>query len=256
MKAILFAGGYGTRLSEETTVKPKPMVEIGGKPILWHIMKLYSHYGVNEFIILCGYKGYMIKEYFENYFLHMSDITFDMSTNTTTIHEQRAESWKVTLLDTGEDTMTGGRLKKAFEFVKNEECFCLTYGDGLCDVNIGETIRFHKSHNKKATLLSVVPPGRFGVLELDGDNVIQFQEKPQGDGYKINGGFFVLSPDIFRYLADDKTIWEQEPLQNLARDAQLKAFNHSGFWHPMDTLRDKNFLQKLWEEDRAPWKVW
>jgi glucose-1-phosphate cytidylyltransferase len=256
MKAIIFAGGLGTRISEETTIRPKPMIEIGGKPILWHIMKTYSHHGINDFVICCGYKGYVIKEYFANYFLHMSDVTFDMSKNSMEVHQRSAEPWRVTLIDTGEDTMTGGRLKRVADFVKDEEVFCLTYGDDLSDVNITELLAFHKSKNVLATLTATIPPGRFGALELKGGQVKTFMEKPKGDGAMINGGFFVLSPLVIDYIGDDQTIWEREPLESLAREGQLAAFQHQGFWQPMDTLRDKFHLEELWKTGQAPWKVW
>lgn len=256
MKVVILAGGMGTRISEETSVRPKPMVEIGGKPILWHIMKIYAAHGINDFIICCGYKGYLIKEYFANYFLHMSDVTFDMSNNRMEVHHQKAEPWKVTLVDTGDDTLTGGRLKRVVDYVKNEEVFCLTYGDGVSDVNITELISFHKSEKVKATLTAVLPPGRFGVLELNGNKVHSFREKPQGEGAKINGGFFVLSPKVIDYITDDKTIWEREPLERLAIENNLSAFQHNGFWQPMDTLRDKNYLEELWSSGQAPWKIW
>ncbi|MEE2769531.1 MAG: glucose-1-phosphate cytidylyltransferase [Pseudomonadota bacterium] len=256
MKVVLFAGGLGTRLSEETSLKPKPMVEIGGKPILWHIMKLYSHHGVDEFIICCGYKGYLIKEYFANYFLHMSDVTFDMQANGMTIHERRAEPWRVTLVNTGEQTMTGGRLKRIHEYIKDDDAFCLTYGDGLSNVNISETIQFHKKHKKMATLTAVYPPGRFGALDISQDQVLNFQEKPKGDGALINGGFFVLSPKVIDRIEDDQTIWEQFPLTSLAQDRELMAYKHTGFWHPMDTLRDKQYLNELWDNKQAPWCIW
>ena len=256
MKAIILAGGLGTRLSEETASRPKPMVEIGGKPILWHIMKMYSQHGVNDFIICCGYKGYVIKEYFANYFLHTSDVTFDMANNKMAVHEKRAESWHVTLVDTGENSMTGGRLLRVKDYVKNDAAFCFTYGDGLSDVDLRASIDFHLSHGKSATLTSVYPPGRFGALDIRDKQVQQFMEKPRGDGAMINGGFFVLSPRVFSYLEDDATIWEQEPLQRLALDGQLMAYEHRGFWQPMDTLRDKNFLEELWAGNRAPWKKW
>jgi glucose-1-phosphate cytidylyltransferase len=257
MKAVILAGGLGTRLSEETTLKPKPMVEIGGKPILWHIMKIYSAYGINEFVICLGYKGYVIKEYFANYYRHMSDITFDLSNNKETIIGSNAENWKVTLIDTGDETMTGGRIKRIYDYVKNDEAFCLTYGDGVSDVNISELIKFHKNHKKLATLTATQPPGRFGALAIDDQNKItQFQEKPVGDGNFINGGFFVLSPEVVKYIENDKALWEQQPLTNLAKDNQLMAFKHSGFWQPMDTLRDKINLENLWQLNRAPWKRW
>ena len=256
MKAVILAGGLGTRISEDTNTRPKPMIEIGGKPILWHIMKLYSHHGINDFIICCGYKGYVIKEYFANYFLHMSDVTFDMSNNKMEVHQQNAEPWKVTLIDTGEDTMTGGRVKRVADHIKNEELFCLTYGDGVSDVNITNLIAFHKAQNTRATLTATIPPGRFGALDLQGNKVNSFMEKPQGDGAMINGGFFVLSPKVLDYIIDDKTIWEREPLEKLASKGELSAFHHHGFWQPMDTLRDKVHLEELWQSGNAPWKVW
>ncbi len=256
MKAVILAGGLGTRLSEETSIRPKPMVEVGGKPILWHIMKLYSSHGVNDFIICCGYKGYVIKEYFANYFLHMSDVTFDMRNNRMEVLHKRAEPWNVTLVDTGDDSMTGGRLLRVARYVQDEEAFCFTYGDGVGDVNIRASIEFHRAHGKAATLTATYPPGRFGALELSGDQVLSFKEKPQGDGAMINGGFFVLSPEALKYLRDDGTIWEQEPLTQLAADGQLAAFEHNGFWQPMDTLRDKHLLEDLWTSGKAPWKTW
>ncbi|WP_386413045.1 glucose-1-phosphate cytidylyltransferase [Stutzerimonas stutzeri] len=256
MKAVILAGGLGTRLSEETSTRPKPMVEIGGKPILWHIMKMYAAHGINEFVICCGYKGYVIKEYFANYFLHMSDVTFNMRDNSMEVHNKRAEPWSVTLVDTGENSMTGGRLRRVSDYVKNEEAFCFTYGDGVGDINIAETIRFHKSHGKAATLTATYPPGRFGALDIRNGQVMNFKEKPKGDGAMINGGFFVLAPKVLDYLTDDSTIWEQEPLMNLANDGQLMAYEHQGFWQPMDTLRDKNHLEELWESGTAPWKAW
>jgi glucose-1-phosphate cytidylyltransferase len=256
MKAIILAGGLGTRISEETNIRPKPMIEIGGKPILWHILKTYSHYGINDFIICCGYKGYVIKEYFANYFLHMSDVTFDMSKNTMEVHQRKAESWKVTLVDTGDNTMTGGRLKRVAEYVKDEEAFCLTYGDGVSDVNISELIAFHKAENVKATITATAPPGRFGALDLAGNKVNRFLEKPIGDGGLINGGFFVLSQDVFEYIAGDSTTWEREPLELLAQEGNLAAYQHHGFWQPMDTLRHKIQLEELWQSGKAPWKVW
>lgn len=256
LKAVIFAGGLGTRISEETHLKPKPMIEIGGKPILWHIMKLYSAHGVHEFVICCGYKGYLIKEYFANYFLHMSDVTFDMQHNKMEVHQRHAEPWKVTLVDTGDDTMTGGRLKRVANYVKDDEAFCLTYGDGVSDVNITELIAFHKAQNVKATLTATVPPGRFGALGIDGSKVSSFCEKPKGDGAMINGGFFVLSPSVLDYIADDQTIWEREPLERLAEEGNLAAFQHHGFWQPMDTLRDKTYLEELWQSGKAPWKNW
>jgi glucose-1-phosphate cytidylyltransferase len=256
MKAVILAGGLGTRIAEESNVKPKPMIEIGGMPILWHIMKIYSFHGINDFIICCGYKGYLIKEYFANYFLHMSDITFNMKNNEMIVHNKRAENWKVTLVDTGENSMTGGRLKRVSEFIKDEDIFCFTYGDGLSDVDITKSIKFHKSHRKKATLLSTYPPGRFGSIEVAKDKVTSFMEKPKGDGAIINGGFFVLSPKVLDYLDDDQTIWEQEPLIKLSEEGELMAFHHDGFWHPMDTLRDKLYLEELWLSNDAPWKIW
>lgn len=256
MKAVILAGGLGTRLSEETDKRPKPMVEIGGRPILWHIMKMYSSHGINEFIVCCGYKGYVIKEYFANYFLHMSDITFDMQNNTMEVHNKRAEPWKVTLVDTGEKSMTGGRLRRVAEHVKNEENFCFTYGDGVSDINITESIKFHLAHGKAATLTATYPPGRFGALDIESGQVINFKEKPKGDGAMINGGFFVLKPEVLDYLVDDSTIWEQEPLRILAQAGELMAFEHHGFWQPMDTLHDKNLLENLWETNKAPWKTW
>ena len=256
MKAVILAGGLGTRLSEETSLRPKPMVEIGGKPILWHIMKSYAHYGVNDFIICCGYKGYVIKEYFANYFLHMSDVTFDMRSNTMEVHQKRAEPWKVTLVDTGDSSMTGGRLLRAAPFILDEQDFCFTYGDGLSDLDIGATIDFHRAHGKIATLTATFAPGRFGALDIQSSSVRAFMEKPRGDGAKINGGFFILKPDVLRYLHDESTVWEQEPLMRLARDGELMAYEHDGFWQPMDTLRDKQHLEELWATGAAPWKRW
>jgi len=256
MKAVILAGGLGSRISEETHLKPKPMIEIGGRPILWHIMKSYSCYGVNDFIICCGYKGYLIKEYFANYFLHMSDVTFDISSNQMEVHRRKAENWNVTLIDTGSETLTGGRLKRVHEYVKNEEAFCFTYGDGLADVDIGKLINFHKGHGKLATVTAVVPPGRYGALEINNGTVTAFKEKPRGDGSLINGGYFVLSPQVFSYIFGDQTSWEEEPLRDLAQLDHLMAYEHSGFWQPMDTLREKNILQDLWESGRAPWKKW
>ena len=256
MKAIILAGGLGTRISEETDHKPKPMIEIGGMPILWHILKHYSVHGINDFIICCGYKGYVIKEYFANYFLHMSDVTFDMTNNKMEVHNQNAEPWKVTLVDTGEKTMTGGRLKRVYDYVKNEECFCMTYGDGVSDVNVTKLVAYHKSLNVKATLTAVFPPGRFGALDIEGEKVNSFREKPQGDGSLINGGFFVLSPKVMDYIIDDQTMWEREPMEKLADNGELAAFQHHGFWRPMDTLRDKNYLEELWNDGSAPWKTW
>jgi glucose-1-phosphate cytidylyltransferase len=256
VKAVILAGGLGTRLSEETAVRPKPMAEIGGRPILWHILKMYSRHGVNDFVICCGYKGYVIKEYFANYFLHSSDVTFDMSVNQMLVHAERAEPWKVTLVDTGEHSMTGGRIRRIAEFVRDEDAFCLTYGDGVSDLDISATIDFHRSHGKLATITATYPSGRFGALELDGDRVTHFVEKPQQEGALINGGFFVLSPRILDYLEGDDTIWEQEPLRRLAADGQLMAYEHTGFWQPMDTLREKNYLEELWVRGDAPWKTW
>lgn len=256
MKAVILAGGLGTRLSEETVSKPKPMVEIGGKPILWHIMKIYSQHGINEFIICLGYKGYVIKEYFANYFLHQSDVTFDFGKNSTTVHKKRAEPWRVTLVDTGDETMTGGRLKRIEDYVKNDDAFCFTYGDGVADINITALIKYHNSHKAIATLTGAFPPGRFGALELDANKITSFKEKPRGDGALVNAGFFVLSPDVIKYIKSDKTIWEQEPLTKLAEESELMVYRHHGFWQPMDTLRDKVNLNKLWEKGNAPWKMW
>ena len=255
MKAVILAGGLGTRISEETSVKPKPMIEIGGKPILWHILKSYSAHGVNEFIICCGYKGYIIKEYFANYFLHMSDVTFDMSNNSMQVHQKKAEPWKVTLVDTGETTQTGGRLKRVKEYVGDAN-FCMTYGDGVGNVDINKSIEFHKQHGKLATMTATQPPGRFGALDLQGDEVKNFLEKPHGDGGWINGGFFVLSPKVLDLIDGDETLWEKAPLENLAKSGNLHAFMHKGFWQPMDTLRDKTLLEDLWASGKAPWKVW
>jgi glucose-1-phosphate cytidylyltransferase len=256
MKTVILAGGLGTRISEETDLKPKPMVTIGGKPILWHIMKIYSHYDINEFIICCGYKGYVIKEYFANYFLHMSDVTFDMTDNAMTVHHRNSEPWKVTLVDTGDNTQTGGRLKRIEDYVRDEELFCLTYGDGLSDVNISDLISFHKKHQKKVTLTAVLPPGRFGAIDIDGPVVKRFREKPMGDGAMISGGFFVVSPSAIDYIANDQTSWEREPLERLASEDNLGAYQHRGFWQPMDTLRDRIRLEELWQSGNAPWKVW
>jgi glucose-1-phosphate cytidylyltransferase len=256
MKAVILAGGLGTRLSEETSSRPKPMVEIGGKPILWHIMKMYSAHGINDFVICCGYKGYVIKEYFANYFLHMSDVTFNMRDNNMEVHNKRAEPWNVTLVDTGEGSMTGGRLRRVAKYVQDEEAFCFTYGDGVGDIDIADTLRFHKEHGKAATLTATYPPGRFGALDIQQRQVMNFKEKPKGDGAMINGGFFVLKPKVLDYLADDSTVWEQSPLINLAEDGELMAYEHQGFWQPMDTLRDKNHLEELWESGEAPWKIW
>ena len=256
MKAVILAGGLGTRISEETHMKPKPMIEIGGKPILWHIMKMYSAHGINEFIICCGYKGYIIKEYFANYFLHMSDVTFDMQKNKMQVHQRNAEPWKVTLVDTGEDTLTGGRLKRVESYLKDEEAFCFTYGDGVADVDISALVNFHQKHGKLATVTAVQPPGRYGALTIDNQFVKGFSEKPKGDGGKINGGFFVLSPECIKYVTDDQSSWEGAPLMRIAAEEQLMAFEHEGFWQPMDTLREKNLLESLWESGKAPWKVW
>lgn len=256
MKVVILAGGLGTRLSEETSSRPKPMVEVGGKPILWHIMKLYSFHGLNDFVICCGYKGYVIKEYFANYFLHTSDVTFDMQENSVHVHQRRAEPWRVTLVDTGDESMTGGRLLRVADYLKHEEAFCFTYGDGLGDINITAAIEFHRQHGKLATLTATHPPGRFGALDIVNKEVKNFKEKPKGDGAMINGGFFVLSPEVLRYVNDDQTVWEQFPLMKLAEDGQLMAFEHHGFWQPMDTLRDKNYLNELWVGGIAPWKKW
>ena len=256
MKAVILAGGLGTRLSEETVTKPKPMVEIGGKPILWHIMKTYSHYGINDFIICCGYKGYVIKEYFANYFLHQSDVTFDLKENKMTVHENTSEPWSVTLVDTGDSSMTGGRLKRVLSYLKNEDAFCFTYGDGVSDINLNELIDFHKSHGKLATLTATYPPGRFGALNIVDNQVITFEEKPKGDGALINGGFFVLSPKVIDKIDNDDCVWEQEPLKELAKEGELMSFKHDGFWQPIDTLRDKIYLEELLEKNKAPWKVW
>ncbi|MFN3786820.1 glucose-1-phosphate cytidylyltransferase [Sulfurihydrogenibium azorense] len=255
MKVVILAGGFGTRLSEETDIKPKPMVEIGGKPILWHIMKIYSSYGFNDFIICLGYKGYIIKEFFANYFLHTSDVTIDLKDNKIEVHSVKAEPWKVTLVDTGLNTMTGGRIKRIKPFVENQT-FMLTYGDGVGNIDIKKLLEFHKSHGKYATLTAVQPSGRFGALHLEGDKVKEFEEKPKGDGAWVNGGFFVLEPQIFDYIEGDETIWEKEPLENLAKDGQLMAYKHTGFWKPMDTLRDKRELELLWQSGNPPWKIW
>lgn len=253
---MILAGGLGTRLSEETNSRPKPMVEIGGKPILWHLMKIYSCYGIHDFIICCGYKGYVIKEYFANYFLHTSDVTFDMRANTMQVHERRAEPWRVTLVDTGEHSMTGGRLKRVAEYVRDDEAFCFTYGDGLGDIDIAATIEFHRKHERWATLTATYPPGRFGSIDIQGGQVKSFREKPKGDGAMINGGFFVLSPKVLSLIEDDLTMWEQEPLMQLAQEGQLMAYEHLGFWQAMDTLRDKVLLEELWAAGSAPWKKW
>ncbi|MEO0003150.1 MAG: hypothetical protein RLZZ22_842 [Pseudomonadota bacterium] len=256
MKAVILAGGFGTRLSEETSLRPKPMVEIGGKPILWHIMKMYSYHGINDFVVCCGYKGYLIKEYFANYFLHMSDVTFDMRNNRMEVHQKRAEPWNVTLIDTGDNSMTGGRLKRVADYVRNDEAFCFTYGDGVSDIDISATIKFHRIHGKAASLTATYPPGRFGALDIQGNQIMQFMEKPKGDGAMINGGFFVLSPRVLEYLDGDATVWEQQPLQRLAAEGELMAYEHHGFWQPMDTLRDKHLLEELWTSGKAPWKKW
>jgi len=257
LKAVILAGGLGTRISEETHLKPKPMIEIGGKPILWHIMKMYSAHGVNDFVICCGYKGYLIKEYFANYFLHMSDVTFDMASNSMEVHEQKAEPWRVTLVDTGEDTLTGGRLKRVARYVEHEEAFCFTYGDGVSDVDIAQSIKFHQQHGKFATVTAVQPPGRYGAIERNGNSqVTGFVEKPRGDGGLINGGFFVLSPKVLELVNSDYTSWEGEPLTKLAAMGEMMAFEHQGFWQPMDTLREKNLLEELWDSGKAAWKIW
>ena len=257
MKAVILAGGLGTRLSEETDIKPKPMISIGQMPILWHIMKTYSSHGINDFIVCCGYKGYVIKEYFTNYFLHMSDITFSLKDNSMTVHQNNAEPWTVTLVDTGEETMTGGRLKRVRKYIDDDKDFCFTYGDGLSDINITKLIHFHKSHGKLATLTATVPPGRFGALKINDDSKVQyFQEKPDGDGSWVNGGYFVLNPKVIDRINNERTVWENDPLSSLAKDGELYAFKHHGFWQPMDTLREKILLNKLWNEGKAPWKVW
>ena len=256
MKAVILAGGLGTRISEETHLKPKPMIEIGGRPILWHILKMYSSHGINDFIICCGYKGYIIKEYFSNYFLHMSDVTFDLINNKMEVHEKKAEPWQITLIDTGENTMTGGRLKRIAGYLKGEDAVCFTYGDGVADVDITASIAFHKAHGKLATVTAVTPPGRFGTLARDGQGVRAVVEKPRGDSGWINGGFFVLSPSVVDLISDDSTVWEREPMERLAADGQLQAFEHNGFCQPMDTLREKTLLDDLWASGKAPWKVW
>ena len=256
MKAVILAGGFGTRLGEETDVIPKPMIDIGGKPVLWHILKLYSEFGINDFIICCGHKAYVIKEYFANYFLHMSDVTFDMKENRMKVHSKRAEPWEITLVDTGENSMTGGRIKKVSNYLKEEEAFFLTYGDGLSDVNISQTLEFHKKHGKLATLTATYLPGRFGALDISNGVVNSFKEKPKGDGGRINAGFFVLSPKVIDYIKDESTVWEEGPLNQLASEKQLMAYEHNGFFHPMDTLRDKQLLQALWDSGKAPWKIW
>jgi glucose-1-phosphate cytidylyltransferase len=256
LKTVILAGGLGTRISEETHLKPKPMIEIGGKPILWHIMKIYSAHGIRDFIICCGYKGYVIKEYFANYFLHMSDVTFDMEHNRMEVHQRYAEPWRITLVDTGDETMTGGRLKRVAEHIQDEEAFCFTYGDGVGDIDITKLIEFHRTNGLQATLTATSPPGRFGALDLRDHKVMAFKEKPKGDGGLINGGFFVLSPKVLELLDGDSTVWEREPLERLAQNQQLGAFEHKGFWQPMDTLRDKVHLEELWQSGKAPWKVW
>ncbi len=256
MKAVILAGGFGTRISEETHLKPKPMIEIGGRPMLWHIMKMYSRHGINEFIICLGYKGYVIKEYFANYALHMSDVTFDMTNNDVQVHQNKAEPWKVTLVDTGDGTMTGGRLKRVAGYLESEEQFCFTYGDGVADVNIGALVDFHKKHGKLATVTAVQPPGRYGALVVEDTSVRSFMEKPRGDGGMINGGFFVLSPAVIDYIEGDDSSWEGDALEQLASKGQLQAYTHEGFWQAMDTLRDKNQLEQLWQSGQAPWKVW
>jgi glucose-1-phosphate cytidylyltransferase len=256
MKAVILAGGLGTRLAEETSVRPKPMVEIGGRPVLWHILKTYSAHGINDFIICCGYKGNVIKEYFANYFIQHSDVTFDLKNNVQIVHNQRAEKWKVTLVDTGEFSQTGGRLRRVANYLKDEEAFCFTYGDGVGDIDVTALIEFHKSHGKDATLTATYPPGRFGALKIEDDRITDFVEKPRGDGSLINGGYFVLSPKVIDRIENDKSIWEDVPLKGLAKDDQLMAYRHEGFWQPMDTLRDKQQLEHLWEEGNAPWRVW
>jgi glucose-1-phosphate cytidylyltransferase len=255
MKCVILAGGYGTRISEESSIRPKPMIEVGGKPVLWHIMKHYSAHGINDFIICCGYKQYVIKEYFANYFLHNSDVTFDMSANKMEVHQNYNENWKVTLVDTGDATMTGGRLKRVARYLGDDD-FCFTYGDGLSDVDLTGLLAFHRKHKKLATITSIQPPGRFGALLMSGDKVMSFAEKPKGDGSWINGGFFVLSPKVINYINDDATIWERDPLERLAKDGELNAYRHTGFWQPMDTLRDKVYLEDLWSSGSAPWKSW
>jgi glucose-1-phosphate cytidylyltransferase len=256
MKAVILAGGLGTRISEESAVRPKPMIDVGGRPILWHIMKIYSAHGINDFVVCCGYKGYIIKEYFDNYFLHMSDVTFDMQYNKMEVHQNNAEPWRVTLVDTGDRTMTGGRLKCVAQYLEGESEFCFTYGDGLADIDITKLVEYHKQHGKRATITAVQPPGRYGSLNLDGNIVRGFIEKPQGDGGWINGGFFVLSSSCMDFIADKTTSWEDEPLRRLAAQGELMAYEHRGFWQPMDTLRDKNYLEDLWQRDKASWKVW
>ncbi|MBT9584584.1 glucose-1-phosphate cytidylyltransferase [bacterium] len=256
MKAVILAGGLGTRISEETHVRPKPMIEVGGKPLLWHILKIYSSHGVNDFVICCGYKGYIVKEYFANYFLHTSDVTFDMANNQMHVHCRYAEPWKVTLVDTGDNTLTGGRLKRVASYIENEEFFCFTYGDGLSNIDVSQQIEFHRSHGKWATVTAVKPPGRYGALDLEGSRVVGFSEKPRGQGGSINGGFFVLSPRCLDFIRGDSTPWEEDPLVSLAEAGQLMAFEHDGFWQPMDTLRDKNQLEQMWSSGQPPWKSW
>ena len=256
MKAVLLAGGLGTRFAEETDIRPKPMIEIGGKPILWHIMKIYSSHGINDFIVCLGYKGYVIKEYFSNYFLHQSNVTFDLRENRMEVLQKHAEPWRVTLIDTGEDTMIGGRIKKILPYISDDEAFCVTYGDGVGDIDIAESIAFHRREQRLATVTATQPPGRFGAINYQGNRVTGFQEKPRGDGGWINGGFFVLSPKIGDYIEGDSSIWEREPMTHLATDGELSVFFHHGFWHPMDTLRDKRYLEDLWSNNRAPWKTW
>jgi len=256
VKAIILAGGKGTRISEETQLRPKPMVEIGGRPILWHIMKLYSAHGINDFVICLGYLGYVIKEYFANYFLHSSDVTFHMQDNRMEVHQNKADPWNVTLIDTGSDTMTGGRLRRVRKYIEADEPFCFTYGDGVGDIDISQLIKFHKQHGKLATMTAVQPPGRFGSIELDGSSITRMIEKPMGDGGWINGGFFVLSPEVLKYVEGDSTIWENAPLQNLAADGQLQGYMHTGFWKPMDTMRDQRQLEEIWSQGKAPWRVW
>jgi glucose-1-phosphate cytidylyltransferase len=256
MKAVILAGGLGTRISEETHLKPKPMIEVGGYPILWHIMKIYSAHGVNDFVICCGYKGYVIKEYFANYFLHLSDVTFDIARNQMEVHQKKAEPWRVTLVDTGEETLTGGRLKRVANYVQNEDAIYFTYGDGVADIDLTAQLNFHRQHGKLATVTAVQPPGRYGALLLEGDAVCGFQEKPPGDGAWINGGFFVLNPRVIDLIDGDGSSWEGKPLETLAANGELQAFEHEGFWQPMDTLRDKTHLEQLWTSGKAPWKSW
>jgi glucose-1-phosphate cytidylyltransferase len=256
MKAVILAGGLGTRISEETSVRPKPMVEIGGKPILWHILKIYSHFGINDFVICLGYKGYIIKEFFANYFLHTADVTFHMEENRMEVHDSATEPWRVTLVDTGDTTQTGGRLKRVCKYLVGEDTFCLTYGDGLADIDVAKSIEFHRLHGKLATISAVQPSGRWGSLVIDGDQVTAFREKPVGDGVSVNGGFFVLSTKVIEYIKGDQTLWEREPLERLAEEGNLKAYPHTGFWQPMDTLRDKTQLEELWQGDAAPWRKW